>query len=36
MAIKFDYSNALPFMQEHEVDYFKDFVKTAHELLHEK
>lgn len=36
MAITFDYSNALPFMQRHEVDYFKDFVKTAHEMLHEK
>lgn len=36
MTIKFDYSNALAFMQKHEVDYYKDFVKAAHSMLHEK
>jgi glucose-6-phosphate isomerase len=36
MAITFDYSNALSFMQQHEVDYLSEFVKTAHEMLHEK
>lgn len=36
MAITFDYSNALSFMQKHEVDYLCEFVKTAHEMLHEK
>ncbi|NOU73755.1 glucose-6-phosphate isomerase [Paenibacillus sp. LMG 31458] len=36
MTIKFDYSNTLAFMQKHEVDYFKDFVKAAHSMLHEK
>src|SRR3954468_5789329 len=36
MTITFDYSNALSFMQEHEVDYLSEFVKTAHEMLHEK
>ncbi|MFE5320467.1 glucose-6-phosphate isomerase [Paenibacillus sp. NPDC056579] len=36
MAISFDYSNALSFVQQHEVDYFAEFVKTAHTMLHEK
>lgn len=36
MTIKFGYSNALAFMQKHEVDYYKDFVKAAHSMLHEK
>src|SRR3954470_6029234 len=36
MAITFDYSNALSFMQQHEVDYLSEFVKTAHNMLHEK
>ncbi|MCH6266232.1 glucose-6-phosphate isomerase [Neobacillus citreus] len=36
MSITFDYSNALSFMQQHEVDYLSEFVKTAHEMLHEK
>jgi glucose-6-phosphate isomerase len=34
MTISFNYSNALPFMQQHEVDYLSDFVKTAHHMLH--
>lgn len=34
--IKFDYSNALPFFGEHEIDYLKDAVKVAHHSLHEK
>ncbi|MDR4888333.1 glucose-6-phosphate isomerase [Fredinandcohnia sp. QZ13] len=36
MSITFDYSNALSFMQEHEVEYLSEFVKVAHEMLHEK
>ncbi|RED55997.1 glucose-6-phosphate isomerase [Cohnella lupini] len=34
MTISFNYSNALPFMQQHEVDYLGDFVKAAHHMLH--
>ncbi|OES46485.1 glucose-6-phosphate isomerase [Domibacillus iocasae] len=34
--IKFDYSNALPFFGEHEIDYLRDAVKVAHHSLHEK
>ncbi|SDP21424.1 glucose-6-phosphate isomerase [Paenibacillus sp. yr247] len=36
MAITFDYSNALSFMQQHEVSYFSKFVIAAHRMLHEK
>jgi glucose-6-phosphate isomerase len=36
MTIKFDYSNALAFIQQHEVDYAKEFVEAAHRMLHEK
>ncbi|SFL00032.1 glucose-6-phosphate isomerase [Paenibacillus sp. 1_12] len=36
MTISFDYSNALTFMQKHEVDYFSPFVKEAHRMLHAK
>ncbi|WP_192896622.1 glucose-6-phosphate isomerase [Cohnella sp. AR92] len=36
MAIRFDYTDALPFLQQHEVDYFGEFVKTAHDRLHHK
>ncbi|TVX88151.1 glucose-6-phosphate isomerase [Paenibacillus agilis] len=36
MAISFDYSQALPFMEASEVDYMSEFVRTAHNLLHEK
>ncbi|EID43606.1 glucose-6-phosphate isomerase B [Parageobacillus thermoglucosidasius TNO-09.020] len=36
MAISFDYSNALPFMKESELDYLSGFVKAAHHMLHEK
>lgn len=36
MAISFHYSSALPFIQQHEVDYFGEFVKVAHNMLHEK
>ncbi len=34
--IKFDYSNALSFIGEHEVDYMKEMVTVAHKMLHEK
>ncbi|MCY9660650.1 glucose-6-phosphate isomerase [Paenibacillus chondroitinus] len=36
MAISFHYSSALPFIKQHEVDYFREFVKVAHDMLHEK
>jgi glucose-6-phosphate isomerase len=32
--IKFDYTNALTFFKKHEIDYLKDQVKTAHDLIH--
>ncbi|WP_100332099.1 glucose-6-phosphate isomerase [Bacillus xiapuensis] len=35
-SIKFDYSNALSFFGEHEVEYLRDAVKVAHHSLHEK
>ena len=34
--IKFDYSKALSFFQEHEVTYLKDTVKQLHHTIHEK
>ena len=36
MTISFDYSNALPFMQQSEVENLSEFVKVAHNMLHEK
>jgi len=36
MTISFDYTNALSFMQQNEVDNLSEFVKTAHHMLHEK
>lgn len=36
MAISFDYSNALSFIGQHEVDNFGEFVNVAHRMLHEK
>jgi glucose-6-phosphate isomerase len=36
MTISFDYSNALSFMKKSEVDYLSEFVKVAHDMLHEK
>ncbi|WP_342044143.1 glucose-6-phosphate isomerase [Bacillus sp. OTU530] len=36
MTISFDYSNALSFMQQNEVDNLSEFVKVAHSMLHEK
>jgi glucose-6-phosphate isomerase len=36
MPITFDYSNALSFMNESEVDNLSRFVKAAHLMLHEK
>lgn len=35
-SLKFDYSNALDFVAQHEVDYFADAVALAHRQLHEK
>ncbi|MFD0681647.1 MULTISPECIES: glucose-6-phosphate isomerase [unclassified Paenibacillus] len=36
MTISFDYFNALSFIQQHEVDNFSEFVKVAHNMLHDK
>ncbi|HJV46144.1 MAG TPA: glucose-6-phosphate isomerase [Bacillota bacterium] len=36
MCLHFDYSNALPFMDESEIEYLAEFVKAAHHMLHEK
>src|SRR5690606_24323758 len=32
--LKFDYSKALPFVQQHEIDYLAEPVRLAHEQLH--
>jgi glucose-6-phosphate isomerase len=34
--VRFDYSSALSFFQEHELTYLQDFVKVAHHSIHEK
>lgn len=34
-TVSFDYSKALPFVGQHEVDYLTDAVKLAHKQLHE-
>ncbi|WP_082233519.1 glucose-6-phosphate isomerase [Halobacillus massiliensis] len=34
--VRFDYDKALPFFEEHELDYLQDAVKLAHEALHQK
>src|ERR1700730_9646808 len=36
MSISFDYTNALSFMNQSEVDNFSEFVKVAHSMLHDK
>ncbi|MGM0878798.1 MAG: glucose-6-phosphate isomerase [Bacillota bacterium] len=36
MSISFDYSNALAFMKKSEVDNLSEFVKVAHNMLHDK
>ena len=33
-AVTFDYSKALPFVGQHEIDYLADAVRLAHEQLH--
>src|SRR5690606_42109526 len=33
-TVKFDYSKALTFVGQHEVDYFSEQVRVAHEQLH--
>ncbi|HOQ36745.1 MAG TPA: glucose-6-phosphate isomerase [Acetivibrio sp.] len=35
-TLKFDYSKAAGFVKENEVAYFESFVKSAHEMLHNK
>ena len=34
--LNFDYSKARMFVNEHEVKYMESFVKSAHEMLHNK
>ena len=34
--LQFDYSKALPFIQQHELDYFDGPIRLAHEQLHTK
>src|SRR5690625_436851 len=34
--VRFDYEKALPFFGEHELDYLKQQVKLAHEMVHNK
>ena len=36
MTISFDYTNSLPFMKKSEVEGASEFVKVAHDMLHEK
>lgn len=36
VSIRFDYSNALSFMKPDEMNTLSDFVKAAHEMLHQK
>ncbi|MGX9133265.1 glucose-6-phosphate isomerase [Rummeliibacillus sp. JY-2-4R] len=36
MTITFDYTNALPFMKKSELEGLTQFVKVAHDMLHEK
>lgn len=36
MSISFNYSNALPFMKDSEIDHLKEFIQKAHGWLHEK
>lgn len=36
MKLKFDYSPALAFLSQHEIDYLSEQVKSAHEQLHNK
>lgn len=35
-GLRFDYSNALAFAGQHEIDYLADYVKAAHDQLHNK
>lgn len=35
-TIKFDYSRVLPFVSEQEIDSMAKYVKTAHDMLHDK
>jgi glucose-6-phosphate isomerase len=35
-SLKFDYSKATGFVKENEVAYFESFIKSAHEMLHNK
>jgi glucose-6-phosphate isomerase len=36
MAISFDYSSASSFFKQSEVDYLSEFIKVAHNSLHER
>lgn len=34
--IQFDYSKALPFVKQYEIDYMQEYVQSAHDMLHNK
>ena len=34
--LRFDYSNALPFVGQHEIDALEGYVKVAHDTVHNK
>ncbi|MCD4647282.1 glucose-6-phosphate isomerase [Bacillus mycoides] len=36
MAISFDYSNVLSFMEKNEIDNLREYVKLSHDMLHNK
>jgi len=36
MQLKFDYSKALGFLNEHEIKYYENYVKVAHDMLNNK
>ncbi|MFP3415269.1 glucose-6-phosphate isomerase [Bacillus sp. SIMBA_074] len=36
MAISFDYSNVLSFMEKNEIDNLREYVKVSHDMLHNK
>ena len=35
-TVKFDYSKALSFFGEHEIEYMKDYVCVAHNMIENK
>ena len=35
-SIKFDYSKAIGFISQHEIDCMQSYVDQAHKMIHEK